>query len=152
MRKIGMFILTLLSVALLSTPAMVYAECQDGPYDLYINNNKVGTFVDAGMSPDNLPQLNVAASVKKGDKVQFCNASCNEFFFPTEEVTSPSLLIMLLAMWMAAITSGGRNNTEQTNSISVPMATAVALLVVAVRTQSLRAVTTRLPFLHNVPT
>ena len=82
MRKIGMFILTLLSVALLSTPAMVYAECQDGPYDLYINNNKVGTFVDAGMSPDNLPQLNVAASVKKGDKVQFCNASCNEFFFP----------------------------------------------------------------------
>ncbi len=82
MRKIGMFILTLLSVALLSTPAMVCAECQDGPYDLYINNNKVGTFVDAGMSPDNLPQLNVAASVKKGDKVQFCNASCNEFFFP----------------------------------------------------------------------
>ena len=82
MRKIGMFIVTLLSVALLSTPAMVYAECQDGPYDLYINNNKVGTFVDAGMSPDNLPQLNVAASVKKGDKVQFCNASCNEFFFP----------------------------------------------------------------------
>ena len=82
MRKIRMFILTLLSVALLSTPAMVYAECQDGPYDLYINNNKVGTFADAGMSPDNLPQLNVAASVKKGDKVQFCNASCNEFFFP----------------------------------------------------------------------
>ncbi len=82
MREIGVFILTLLSVALLATPAMVYAECQDGPYDLYINNNKVGTFVDAGMSLDNLPQLNVAAAVKKGDKVQFCNASCNDFFFP----------------------------------------------------------------------
>ena len=82
MRKFNLFILTLLSVALLATPAMVYAECQDGPYDLYINNNKVGTFVDAGMSPDNLPQLNVAAAVKNGDKVQFCNASCNEFFFP----------------------------------------------------------------------
>lgn len=82
MRRISSFILTLLSVAFLATPAMVYAECQDGPYDLYINNAKVGTFVDAGMSPDNLPQLNVAASVKAGDKVQFCNASCNEFFFP----------------------------------------------------------------------
>ena len=62
--------------------ATASAECADGPYDLYINGVKAGTFVDAGTSPDNLPQLNVAASVKSGDKLQFCNASCDVFFFP----------------------------------------------------------------------
>lgn len=82
MKKLSLFILSLLSVAYWATPAMVYADCTDGPYDLYVNNSKVGTFVDAGTSPDGLPQLNASASVKAGDKVQFCNASCNEFFFP----------------------------------------------------------------------
>ena len=82
MKKLSLFIISLLSVAYLATPAMVYADCTDGPYDLYVNNSKVGTFADAGTSPDNLPQLKACASVKAGDKVQFCNASCNEFFFP----------------------------------------------------------------------
>ena len=82
MRKFNLFILTLLSVALLATPAMVYADCTDGPYALYINGTKAATFVDAGTSPDGLPQLNAAASVKAGDKVEFCNTSCDQFFFP----------------------------------------------------------------------
>ncbi len=82
MKKLNAIILTLLSVATLVTPAVAFAECTDGPYDLYVNNSKVGTFADAGTSPDGLPQLNISASVKVGDKLQFCNASCNEFFFP----------------------------------------------------------------------
>ena len=82
MRKFNLFILTLLSVALMVAPAMVYAECADGPYALYVNGSKVATFVDAGESPDKLPQLNAAAAIKSGDKVEFCNTSCNELFFP----------------------------------------------------------------------
>ena len=82
MKKLQQFILTLLSVALLATPAVVLADCTDGPYALYVNGTKAATFVDAGTSPDNLPQLNAAASVKASDKVEFCNTSCDQFFFP----------------------------------------------------------------------
>lgn len=58
------------------------AECQDGPYALYVNGASVYTFEDAGMSPDNLPQLHAVASLKQGDKVEFCNTSCDARWFP----------------------------------------------------------------------
>ncbi len=59
------------------------ADCQDGPYALYINGVSAGTFVDGGMAPDGVtPQLNISARIKAGDKVEFCNTSCDQFFFP----------------------------------------------------------------------
>lgn len=58
-------------------------DCQDGPYALYINGVSVGTFVDGGMALDGVtPQLNISARIKAGDKVEFCNTSCDQFFFP----------------------------------------------------------------------
>ena len=63
--------------------ASAFADCQDGPYDLYVNGTKVATFTDAGFAPDGTtPQLNASAAIKAGDEVQFCNSSCNDFFFP----------------------------------------------------------------------
>lgn len=59
------------------------SDCQDGPYALYINGVSAGTFADGGMAPDGVtPQLNISARIKSGDKVEFCNTSCNQFFFP----------------------------------------------------------------------
>ena len=73
----------LLLFALLLTMGMVVkAECQDGPYALYVNGNSVCAFEDAGMSPDQLPQLHAVASLKPGDKVEFCNTSCDARWFP----------------------------------------------------------------------
>ena len=73
----------LLLFALMLTMGMVAkAECQDGPYALYVNGNSVCAFEDAGMSPDQLPQLHAVASLKPGDKVEFCNTSCDARWFP----------------------------------------------------------------------
>ena len=73
----------LLLFALMLTMGMVVkAECQDGPYVLYVNGNSVCAFEDAGMSPDQLPQLHAVASLKPGDKVEFCNTSCDARWFP----------------------------------------------------------------------
>ena len=73
----------LLLFALMLTMGMVVkAECQDGPYALYVNGNSVCAFEDAGMSPDQLPQLHAVASLKPGDKVEFCNTSCDARWFP----------------------------------------------------------------------
>lgn len=58
------------------------AECQDGPYALYVNGVSVCTFEDAGMSPDQLPQLHAVASLQQGDKVEICNTSCDAKWFP----------------------------------------------------------------------
>ena len=62
--------------------AAAQAECQDGPYALYVNGASVYTFEDAGMSPDKLPQLHAVASLKQGDKVEICNTSCDAKWFP----------------------------------------------------------------------
>ena len=62
--------------------AGVMADCQDGPYALYVNGVSVFTFEDAGTSPDQLPQLHAVASLKQGDKVEFCNTSCDAKWFP----------------------------------------------------------------------
>ena len=61
---------------------MQAADCQDGPYGLYVNGASVYTFEDAGMSPDQLPQLHAVAALKQGDKVEFCNTSCDAKWFP----------------------------------------------------------------------
>ena len=72
----------LLVAAMLVATFAAKAECQDGPYKLVVNGSQVADFVDGGMSPDNLPQLNVQYSIKSGDVVEFENASCGEKFFP----------------------------------------------------------------------
>ena len=58
------------------------AECQDGPYALYVNGVSVCTFEDAGLSPDQLPQLHAVAALQAGDKVEICNTSCDAKWFP----------------------------------------------------------------------
>ncbi|MBR6065817.1 MAG: hypothetical protein IKP57_05280 [Paludibacteraceae bacterium] len=73
-------ILSLLAAVVCAAGLM--AECQDGPYALYVNGASVYTFEDAGMSPDQLPQLHAVAALKQGDKVEFCNTSCDAKWFP----------------------------------------------------------------------
>ena len=73
-------ILSLLAAVVCAAGLM--AECQDGPYALYVNGVSVYTFEDAGTSPDQLPQLHAVASLKQGDKVEFCNTSCDAKWFP----------------------------------------------------------------------
>ena len=68
--------------AMMVSVLMQAAECQDGPYGLYVNGVSVYTFEDAGMSPDQLPQLHAVAALKQGDKVEFCNTSCDAKWFP----------------------------------------------------------------------
>jgi len=72
------------TMAMLLTMGIVaaQAECQDGPYALYVNGVSVCAFEDAGMSPDQLPQLHAVASLKQGDKVEICNTSCDAKWFP----------------------------------------------------------------------
>ena len=72
----------LMMAAMMVSVLMQAAECQDGPYGLYVNGVSVYTFEDAGMSPDQLPQLHAVAALKKGDKVEFCNTSCDAKWFP----------------------------------------------------------------------
>lgn len=76
MKKILLFAL------MLSLGMAAKADCQDGPYALYVNGTSVCAFEDAGMSPDQLPQLHAVASLKQGDKVEFCNTSCDAKWFP----------------------------------------------------------------------
>ena len=77
MKKIFTFV-ALLTMGLVAA----HADCQDGPYALYVNGTSVYTFEDAGMSPDQLPQLHAVASLQQGDKVEFCNTSCDAKWFP----------------------------------------------------------------------
>lgn len=77
MKKVFLFM-----SALLCATTMLFADCEDGPYALYVNGTSVASFTDAGTSPDNLPQLNAVASLQVGDKVQINNTSCNSLFFP----------------------------------------------------------------------
>ena len=72
----------LMMAAMMVSVLMQAADCQDGPYGLYVNGASVYTFEDAGMSPDQLPQLHAVAALKQGDKVEFCNTSCDAKWFP----------------------------------------------------------------------
>ncbi|MBR1786712.1 MAG: hypothetical protein IJ756_06090 [Paludibacteraceae bacterium] len=67
----------------LATMGLKAQDCQNGPYALYVNGSSVAVFEDAGMSPDQLPQLHAVAQLAEGDVVQFCNTSCDARWFPT---------------------------------------------------------------------
>lgn len=77
MKKLVSFV-----VLLAMSVVAAQGQCKDGPYALYVNGSSVCAFEDAGTSPDKLPQLHAVASLKQGDKVEFCNTSCDAKWFP----------------------------------------------------------------------